>query len=206
MPPAFSAAADRFSIAASEPEMSDAETERLAALDAYFAAESSPKIKAHPPRHVSEPTAALAAVSGIDDKGLLQDLLAAGIRPETFACLALLPLVEVAWADGDISRRERDAVMQAAATHGIESGSAAGALLDHWLATRPEVKMVDAWKEYIAALASRLPPDRSKKLAEEILGRARSIAATSGGILGLGAKVSVSEQFALDELEHAFRP
>ena len=66
--------------------------------------------------------------------------------------------------------------------------------------------MVDAWKEYIAALSSRLPATRAKKLAEEILGRARSIAATSGGILGLGAKVSVSEQFALDELEHAFRP
>lgn len=184
--------------------MSAEENERLAALDAYFAAESGPQLQPFVQR-AHEPTSALAAVSGLDDKSLLQDLLDAGIRPETFACLSLLPLCEVAWADGDISSREREAVMQAATQHGIESGSAAAALLDHWLATRPELKMVEAWKEYIAALAARLPPTRAKKLAEDILGRARAIAATSGGILGLGAKVSVSEQFALDELEHAFR-
>lgn len=185
--------------------MSDNEQERLAALDAYFAGESALQLQPHI-RPSGEPTGALAAVSGIDDKALLEDLLAAGIRPETFACLSLLPLVEVAWADGDISARERDALLKAAAQHGIESGSAAKALLEHWLATRPEMKMVTAWKEYIAALSARLPPHRSAQLAEEILGRARAIAATSGGILGLGAKVSVSEQFALDELEHAFRP
>ena len=186
----------------------DDEQQRLAALDSYFAEHSGPELEAHsqraPAKH--DPTSALAAVSGIDDQELLRDLLAAGIRPETFACLALLPLCEVAWADGDVSNREREAIMKAAAQHGIESGTAANALLEVWLATRPELKMVDAWKEYIANLAARLPPHRSKQLAEEILGRARDIAATSGGILGMGAKVSVSEQFALDELEHAFRP
>ncbi len=185
--------------------MSDDEQQRLAALDAYFAAESGPKMAPFVHRH-NEPTSALAAVSGIDDKPLLQALLDAGIRPETFACLSLLPLCEVAWADGDISSREREAVLKAAEQHGVPPGSAAASLLEHWLATRPELKMVDAWKEYIAALSARLSPDRAQKLADEILGRARSIAATSGGILGLGAKVSVSEQFALDELEHAFRP
>ncbi|WP_254512822.1 hypothetical protein [Anatilimnocola floriformis] len=186
----------------------DEEQQRLAALDAYFAQHTGPELEAHsqrsPVKH--DASSALAAVSGIDDPELLRDLLAAGIRPETFACLALLPLCEVAWADGDISSRERDAILKAAVQHGIESGTAARALLEVWLATRPELKMVDAWKEYIAALAVRLPPDRAKHLAEEILGRARDIAATSGGILGLGAKVSVSEQFVLDELEHAFRP
>jgi hypothetical protein len=187
--------------------MSDDEQQRLAALDAYFAAESGPRMGPYvQPSKSSEPIAALAAVSGIDDQALLQDLLAAGIQPATFACLSLLPLCEVAWADGDISNREREAVMKAAEQHGVQPGTAAAALLEHWLATRPEIRMVNAWKEYIAVLSVRLPPNRAKKLAEEILGRARSIAATSGGILGLGAKVSVSEQFALDELEHAFRP
>src|SRR6478735_273609 len=104
--------------------MSDDEKARLEALDAYFAAESAPQIQAHVKQSANDPTAALAAVSGIEDRSLLADLLAAGIRPETFACLSLLPLCEVAWADGDISNREREAVMQAAAHHGIESGSA----------------------------------------------------------------------------------
>lgn len=188
--------------------MSDSEQARLQALDAYFAAEPTPQLQAHVRQEISkhDPTSALGAVSGIQDRALLQDLLDAGIQPATFAALSLLPLCEVAWADGAISSRERDAVLKAAEQHGIESGSPARALLEHWLATQPELKMMAAWKEYIAALVSRLPQDRAVQLSEEILGRARAIAATSGGILGMGAKVSVSEQFALDELEHAFRP
>ena len=188
--------------------MSDEQSDRLQALDAYFAAEADPKLQAHVRQSIQQhdPTSALAAVSGIQDKELLRDLSDAGIRPETFASLALLPLCEIAWADGDISSKERDAILAAATQHGIDSGSPARALLEHWLACRPELKMMDAWKEYIASLSSRLPPERAQQLCEEILGRARAIAATSGGILGLGAKVSVAEQFALDELERAFRP
>jgi hypothetical protein len=187
--------------------MSD-ETDRLQALDDYFAAEADPQLQAQVHKAIQEhdPTSALAAVSGIQDKELLRDLTEAGIRPETFASLALLPLCEIAWADGDVSSKERTAILAAATQHGIESGSPARALLEHWLACRPELKMMDAWKEYIASLSSRLPPEKAEKLSEEILGRARAIAATSGGILGLGAKVSVAEQFALDELERAFRP
>lgn len=188
--------------------MPNESSERLQALDAFFASEYDAKLTAHVRQSIKphHPTSALAAVSGIDDQELLRDLSDTGIRPETFAALSLLPLCEVAWADGDITSKEKDAILAAAAQHGIEPASPARALLETWLAVRPELKMMDAWKEYIAALASRLPPDRAQKLSEEILGRARSIAATSGGILGFGAKVSVAEQFALDELERAFRP
>jgi hypothetical protein len=188
--------------------MSDEQTDRLQALDAFFASEYDPKLQAHVRQSIQhhDATTALAAVSGINDPELLRDLIDAGIRPETFAALSLLPLCEIAWADGDISSRERDAVLAAAAQHGVEPASPARALLEHWLACRPELKMMDAWKEYVAGLASRLSPEKAEQLSEEILGRARAIASTSGGILGLGAKVSVAEQFALDELERAFRP
>jgi len=190
-----------------ESRMGDEEQEREQALDAYFAEEYAAELaQVRPTIEQQDRTSALAAISGIQDEILLRDLGDAGIRPETFAALALLPLCEVAWADGDVSSRERDAILAAATNHGIESGSPSRALLETWLAVRPELKMMDAWREYIACLASRLPPEQAQKLSEEILGRARSIAATSGGILGLGAKVSVAEQFALDELERAFRP
>jgi hypothetical protein len=186
--------------------MPDEQEISLEALDSYFA-QQDPQLQAHVRHTISQstPTSALAAVSGIHDDTLLNELLAAGIRPETFACLSLLPLVEIAWSDGDVTTKEHDAVIAAATNHGIVSGSAARSLLEHWLTCRPEVRVVQAWKEYIAALCKRLTPERAKNLCDEILGRARSIAATSGGILGLGQKVSLMEQFALDELEHAFR-
>ncbi|WP_425616113.1 hypothetical protein NA78x_006052 [Anatilimnocola sp. NA78] len=186
--------------------MADENSMSLAALDEYFT-QQDPNLQAHVRKEIGKhsPTAALAAVSGIQDEVLLQELTDAGIRPETFACLSLLPLVEIAWSDGDVSTKERDAVVAAATNHGIDSGSAARSLLEHWLSVRPEVRVVQAWKEYIAVLCKRLSPAKANQLCDEILGRARSIAATSGGILGLGQKVSLMEQFALDELEHAFR-
>ena len=41
-------------------------------------------------------------------------------------------------------------------------------------------------------------------LKSDLLGRARTVAEAAGGILGLGSKVSKSEQAMLEELAHAF--
>ena len=45
---------------------------------------------------------ALALASGIKNEAILDKLLELGIRPETVAALALVPLAEVAWADGSL--------------------------------------------------------------------------------------------------------
>ena len=54
---------------------------------------------------------ALREVSGISDDALLDHLIDAGISAKTTACLALVPLVAVAWADGEIKPKEREAIM-----------------------------------------------------------------------------------------------
>src|SRR5438105_8011251 len=54
---------------------------------------------------------ALAAASGIRDEGVLDQLVALGLGAETLAALSLVPLVEVAWADGTIDAKERAAIL-----------------------------------------------------------------------------------------------
>jgi len=146
---------------------------------------------------------ALRVASGIQDEELLERLHALGMSAETVAALSLVPLVEVAWADGGVAAAEREAVLRAAHAVGIASGSDAEALLDQWLEERPPAEVVDAWKEYISALAAELGPDALSALETEVMERARRVAAAAGGFLGAGA-VSGKETDKLDELSRAF--
>lgn len=147
---------------------------------------------------------ALADASGISDVDLLERLAALGIRAETLAALTLIPLVEVAWADGKMEARERDAILRGAESSGIEPGSPSHGLLEIWTQDRPTAELLESWKQYIGALAKELSADQKWHLEERIVGRARSVAEAAGGFLGLGSKVSAAEEAMLAELEQAF--
>ena len=62
---------------------------------------------------------ALAEVSGITDGELLAQLDQLDVSAETVAALSLVPLVAVAWADGTIDPKERNAVLAAAVALGL---------------------------------------------------------------------------------------
>lgn len=153
----------------------------------------------------AEARESLAAASGItDDEDLLDRLAALGIRAETLAALTLIPLVEVAWADGKMEARERGAILKGAESSGIAPGSPSYGLLEIWTQDRPAQDLMDSWKAYIGALVAELSADQKWHLEERIVGRARAVAEAAGGFLGLGSKVSADEERVLKELEEAF--
>jgi len=153
----------------------------------------------------AEARESLAAASGIsDDEDLLDRLAALGIRAQTLAALTLIPLVEVAWADGKMEARERDAILKGAESSGIAPGSPSYGLLEIWTQDRPAQDLMDSWKAYIGALVAELSADQKWHLEERIVGRARAVAEAAGGFLGLGSKVSADEERVLKELEEAF--
>lgn len=147
---------------------------------------------------------ALAKASGISNPAVLDKLLALGIHAETVAALSLVPLVEVAWADGKLDAKERGAIMQQLPVAGIASGSTAQALLEAWLERRPDPKLLDAWTDLVRAIADRLAPDEAARLQGDLLQRARNVAGASGGVFGVGAKISSTETAMLRRLEAAF--
>jgi len=146
----------------------------------------------------------LADLTHIEDESLLDRLVALEIRPGTWAALALIPLVEVAWASGGVEEKERRAVLSAAEANGVMKDSASGELLQQWLARRPDPAYLEAWGQYIVELVTKLSEMERAALKEEILGRARRIAEATGGLLGFGRRISEAEQRVLDELAKAF--
>jgi len=147
---------------------------------------------------------ALSEASGITDEHTLSRLLDLEISNETLAALYLVPLVEVAWADGKIEEKERKALLEAAEKSGLHHDSPSHELLEEWLGHRPEAKLLEAWKQYIGVLTESMDQAAKQDLRRDLVGRARSVAEAAGGFLGLGNKVSVAEQAVLDELEAAF--
>lgn len=149
--------------------------------------------------------AALVEVSGIRDDAILDRLLALNITSETLAVMSLVPLVVVAWADGSLESREREAVLRSAVESGLDREGPSYALLEGWLGKRPGPELIEAWKQYVAAVVATLDGATRASLTSEIVGRARAVAEAAGGFLGLTARVSDAEKRVLAELEAAFQ-
>ena len=141
----------------------------------------------------------LSAVSGIEDEQLLNQLVDAEISAETIAALALVPVIAVAWADGEIADKERSAILNAAEAEGISAGSVSHDLIECWLAEEPTTELLAAWKTYVTSLIEHLNQEAVDQIRAALVGRAERVAKAAGGILGLN-RISPSEQSVLDQL------
>jgi len=182
------------------------ESRRQTLEDAFFAKQDALLIaKQRELERMAHTRKALADVSGIRNEHILQKLVALDIQPDVLASLAVAPLVEVAWADGEVHARERKAILDGAAGAGLGRGSVDFVLLDEWLKQKPDPKLLDAWTHYIAGLCEVLNEQEREELKADLLSRARSVAEAAGGFLGIGSKISLEEKMVLDRMAAAFR-
>jgi tellurite resistance protein len=144
----------------------------------------------------------ITKLTGISSDELLDQLLELNLGVSTVTALGLLPVVEVAWADGHIDPKEAKAVTEAAQQAGLTG--AALEFVEHWLTEHPPKATFELWKRYISAVVSRLGEEEKTLMKNEVVGRARHVAEVSGGFLGLGHKVSKEEQAVLEKIAQAF--
>ena len=151
----------------------------------------------------------MAERAGVADHEILQELEKLGYTTETVRLLHLVPLIQVAWAEGGVSDRERALIIEAARARGIEPGSAADQQLAAWLATPPAIEFFDKTLRVIGAILQVLPPGERDGGMRDLLSYSTAIGSASGGILGFG-KVSQAEQRVLaritEELQQAHGP
>jgi hypothetical protein len=151
----------------------------------------------------------IGQTTGVADAQILQDLQDLGYTADTVTLLHLVPLIQMAWAEGHVSMRERDLIIEAARARGIESGSAADRQLAGWLATRPSEELFNTTMRAIAAMLESRPEEERAASEKDLLSYLTSIATASGGVLGWGA-VSDEERSVLaritQELEKTHKP
>ena len=146
----------------------------------------------------------LRRIVAIDDDAFLDRLINMGIGPERAMVLRLTPLVFVAWADGHIDEREREAIVRAAAQQGIVAEEMARQVLGDWLERKPDPRILVMWKDYIRKIWERFTNEEQEQLRHNLLAATRAVAEAAGGFLGLKS-ISAAERQVLDDLESVVR-
>lgn len=147
---------------------------------------------------------ALGAQSGISDPGLLKEIEELGFTPDTVGLLPLVPILQVAWAEGGVSPEERGLIVEVARARGIADGSPADRQLAAWMTEKPGPDVFNRATRLIGAMLSAHSNEPGAMTAEDLVKYAERIAAASGGIFGL-ARVSKEERAAIAQIEVALR-
>ncbi len=150
----------------------------------------------------------LEAETGIHDPELLRDIAALGFTAETVSLLPLVPILQVAWAEGGVSPAERKLILDVARHRGIAEGSPADKQLAEWLAKKPSADVFTRADRLVAAMLAAHAGPAHDLTAEDLLKYCESIAHASGGILGglLGlGKVTHAERAAIEEVHKALK-
>ncbi len=136
--------------------------------------------------------------SGLHDPELLKELQDLGFTPDTVVLLPLVPLVQVAWAEGGVSDAERHLLIKLARARGIDEDSAADRQLAEWLTHRPADRIFVNAARLIRALMDT--PGHEDLKADDLVKQAEAIAAASGGMLGIIGRISAEEKAILTSL------
>jgi hypothetical protein len=157
---------------------------------------------------LEEISEALAVKLQIDNPELLRQIIALGVTLDTGPAFLLAPLVQVAWGEGAVTDRERQAVLAIAEERGLEKTSPAYAQLLQWMQVRPGNQLFDTAIEAIKSGLSVLSPEERAERIKRIVDACRQVAAASGGLsrmLGLGSGVSSEEEAMLDAIASTLR-
>ena len=139
----------------------------------------------------------MGRAAGLSDPALAQELLDLGFTAETVVLLPLVPILQMAWAEGGITKEERDLVVRFARGRGIAEGSAADLQLTSWMTNRPDEAVFTRAGRLIRAM---LDSGSDTALnADDLVDYCETIASASGGVFGIG-RISAEERKLLSGL------
>ncbi len=141
------------------------------------------------------------AASGIDDDVVFQALLAMGVEADVLPVLHLAPLLQVAWADGEVQAAERTLLVEAAQSQGIRAGSPAYDVFLGFLSTEPPTEFYAASSTYVRAMLAAMGATAAEAARSDLGELARRVAGAHGKMLGVfGSGISDEEREALDRV------
>ena len=120
---------------------------------------------------------------------LRQMLSDMGLQGPDYRLLLILPLFQVAWSDGELSRNEAQIILDAARANHLLGAGDDHPIIEHWMGSAAPAGYFEAGCETLAQLASsRDYPDITPAQIAQVLVMCRQIANATGGFMGLGRK------------------
>ncbi len=152
---------------------------------------------------LQESKEALRLASGIKDDHLLERLVQLKTTPQSLAALMVIPLIEIAWADGEIDQNEKEKILEALQKHGIKKSTLEYDLVELWLSHKPDEKLFIAWEEMVKEISQNMSKGDLAVFHSSLMDDTQTVAKASGGFLGIG-KISSEERGVIDRLNKAF--
>jgi ADP-ribose pyrophosphatase YjhB (NUDIX family) len=142
--------------------------------------------------------------TGLQDPELLNDLQELGFTPDTIQLLPIIPILQVAWAEGGVSAAERKLIVELARARGIAADSAADRQLNEWLERRPSNDVFISATRLVRAMLDQPAQAIGDLSADDVIKYSESIASASGGLFGIG-KISAEERATLTQIASALK-
>lgn len=139
----------------------------------------------------------------MNDSELAMALEKLGIGPESLSAVMLLPLVQVAWADGRIQPAERLRIAEIARGYGLGGGA-----WERWLTERPSEEELLLGRRVLVALALRHrgpSADWGPQVLREVEQQCVDVARAAGGLFGVAFSTSDGERQALSQIAATLR-
>lgn len=140
----------------------------------------------------------LSNATGIRNPKHLEMLADSGFELSTLHFI-WVPLILVAWADGNAERLEKEAIAGILASKGIPRETISRVIAHEWFRKKPTEELWQIWAEFAAATSASLNTSMYEELVDEIVRLCRLVADASGGFIGLG-KISSTETHAIDRV------
>jgi hypothetical protein len=140
----------------------------------------------------------------MEDANVLRMLAELGMDDMSYRALAVLPLVQVAWADGEVQPAEQ-ALILSTADERFKVGEEGRRLVDNWLRFAPSESYVKRGRIALATLVEKeADHGLGADVVTEVVELSRQVAKAAGGLFGLGA-VSRQESAALEAIDTGFK-
>jgi uncharacterized tellurite resistance protein B-like protein len=139
------------------------------------------------------------------DQELIARLAYLGIDGRSYRALALLPLIQVAWADGKVQPAERALILKIAKDNYYDMNEGER-LLASWLEKRPSDEYLEKARELLVALAQRergLGSELGGETLAALLDMCTDVAKAAGGVLGFAFTVDRAEREAIRAISEA---
>jgi len=191
--------------------MSDLMKQRERAFEADYFRKQDEKLlaKLRERAGLQEIAKALAAKMRIDDVALMHRVSQLGLDRDTGAAILLAPLVQVAWAEGEVTQREREVVFEIAEARGVTRGTPAHKQLEAWLKTRPSDEVFEIALEVLRVAEGVLTPAEREARIKEVVRACELVARASGGglgrLLGLSSGIDGAEASVLEAISAKLR-
>jgi hypothetical protein len=148
---------------------------------------------------------AIRKATGVTNEQLLDRLVEIQLNGEMMGAFELYPLVEIAWADGDLDESEARSVLAAGEKRGVAPGSRAYRMLEDRLHKGPDPELRKVWFAYAEELKKVLSPRELETFRNDLLERARGIVAATGHLERLLVDVG-GERKVIAAIERALTP